>query len=383
MDGFVVRKRKPNEIDDGESSESTPREKRPVTNIHRLPVENNKPKEVNRKFHAEWENQFFVCEYKNNAICLICRHDFTDFRKYVFERHFKNKHSVIDANYPLSSKKRADEISRLKNELSNEQKVVKKFTDANELLARASYEIAFEIAKRGKPYSDGDFHKQLMQSSIETICENWDAKQKTTLLNEVKKIPHSCPTISRRVIEIGSDLEANLKRDLEQCVAFSIALDETTDIKDDAQLLFWVRYFIDDRIEEDILALVALREHTTAQDIFDAFETMAIDRFNLNLKKLASICTDGAPSMRGTRNGFTALVKRYVAQHFDNHHLITYHCIIHQENLCAKALQKHSNVLETVTKVCVMTIYVFLYVYKTVLLIHFVYSFFFLNLDYQ
>lgn len=203
---------------------------------------------------------------------------------------------------------------------------------------------------------DGEFYKQLLQSTIETLCENWDEKQKRSLIEDVKKLPLSHQTVSRRVAEIGAELEADLKRDLDQCEAFSIALDETTDIKDEAQLMFWVRYFIDDRIEENILALVSLREHTTANDIFAAFQSI-VTRFNLNLKKLASICTDGAPAMLGIHNGFTALVKRHVAQNFNNQHLISYHCIIHQENLCAKALQRNSSVVETVTQVCVLTIY--------------------------
>lgn len=357
MDRFLTKKRKVDESDGSESSVTTA-EEHPVSNIpSSKKTAQEKPKGAVRKFHPEWENLFFVSEYKNKAICLICRHDFVQYKKFSFERHFKSIHSAIDTKYPALSKKRADEIIRLKNDLLNEQKVFKKFLSTNELVTRASYEIAFEIAKHGKPYSDGEFHKQLMQLTIETVCENWDEKPKTNLLEDVKKLPVSHQTVSRRVNEIGAVFEANLKRDLEQCVAFSIALDETTDISDEAQLMFWVRYFIDDRTEEDILALVSLPDHTKAADIFKAFQTV-VTRFSLDLKKLASICTDGAPSMLGKHNGFTALVKRYVAQHFDNQHLITYHCIIHQENLCAKALQKNSNVVDTVTKVCVARIHV-------------------------
>lgn len=365
MDRFLIKKRKVGSIDEGdegdegESSEATVSEKRAVTNTQQMPenVEQEKHRQSNRKFHEEWENLYFVAEYNSRAVCLICRQDFTQFKKYSFDRHFKTTHSAIDEKFPASSKQRANEISRLKNELLSEQKVVKKFINTNELVTRASYEIAFEIAKHGKSYSDGEFHKRLMQSTIETLCENWDQKQKTMLLDNVKKLPLSHQTVSRRVNEIGGELEANLKLDLEHCAAFSIALDETTDIKDEAQLIFFVRYFIDDRTEEDILALVSLPERTTAEDIFKAFQT-TVTRFNLNLKKLASICTDGAPAMIGIHNGFTALVKRHVAQHFENQHLITYHCIIHQENLCAKALQRNSNVVETVTQVCVLAIYV-------------------------
>lgn len=367
MDQFVIRKRKQHEIDEGDSSQGDTSEGARsvenvlVTNTQQLPkkVDREKPKEYVRKFRVEWEEQFLVSEYKEKAVCLICRHDFNEFRKFTVKRHFTTNHSTFDTKYPASSKKRTDEISRLKDELLNEQKVVKQFLSSNELVTRASYEIAFEIAKHGKPYLDGELHKRLLQSTIETLCENWDEKRKRSLIEDVKKLPLSHQTVSRRVGEIGAELEANLKCDLEQCEAFSIALDETTDITDEAQLLFWVRYVIDERSEENILALVSLPERTTASDIFTAFKSIII-RFNLDLKKLSAICTDGAPAMLGVHNGFTALVKKHAAKHFDNHRVISYHCIIHQENLCAKALQRSSDVVETVTQVCVVAIYVFI-----------------------
>lgn len=325
-----------------------------------------KQKQSNRKFHDDWQDLFFVTEYETKAMCLICRHEFGEFKKFSFERHFNTTHTAHNEKFPLGSQKRADEISRLKNGLKGEQKVFKKFMNTNELITRASYEISFEIAKRGKPYVDGEFHKELMLSTIGTLCENWEEKSKKPLLENIKKIPISHQTVSRRVNEIGAELEASLKRDLEKCDAFSIALDETTDIKSEAQLMFWVRYSIDNRIEENILALNSLTERTTAEDIFKSFlDTTA--RFNLHLKKLVSICSDGAPSMVGIRKGFVALVKKHIAEHFGNHNLITYHCIIHQENLCAKALQKSCNVTETVSKVCDSHIR-FSYIYINLLL---------------
>lgn len=372
IDLFVNKKRKIDEIDEGESSDVSAGElptSDPEENTQKSSgiVQQAKSKQANRKFHDEWETDFFVTEYKSNAICLLCRHEFTQFKKYGIERHFKTNHIAANEKWPLSSTKRTDEILRLKKELTSEQKVFKRFTSTNELILRASYDISFEIARRGKPYVDGEFHKELMQSTVQTLCENWDDATKTTLLDNIKKMPLSHQTVSRRVNEIGADLEANLKKELEECESFSIALDETTDIKGEAQLMFWVRYVIGDRIEENILALISLPEHTTADELFRAF-LATCKRFNLDLKKMVSICSDGAPAMVGIRKGFVALVKNHVAQQFDNHHLISYHCIIHQENLSAKALQKSCNVVEIVSKVCIHRRTYFSYVYIILLL---------------
>lgn len=103
MDRFLIKKRKHGEIDEDESSGATASETRSVTNTQQLPenVEKEK-KEINRKFHLEWESSYFVVEYKDRAICLVCRHDFNEFKKCRFERHFKARHSQIDGKFPVN-----------------------------------------------------------------------------------------------------------------------------------------------------------------------------------------------------------------------------------------------------------------------------------------
>lgn len=108
---------------------------------------------------------------------------------------------------------------------------------------------------------------------------------------------------------------------------------------------------MDGRIEENLLSSVPLTEKTRAEDIFNAFLAI-VERFNLDLMKLVSVCTDGAPAMIGIHTGFAALLKNHITKHFKTDLFISYHCIIHQENLCASALEKNSDVLKTVTKVC-------------------------------
>ena len=51
-----------------------------------------KTKTAIRKFHAEWENLYFLSEYQSKAICFICRLDFTEFKKFSFEQKFSFYH---------------------------------------------------------------------------------------------------------------------------------------------------------------------------------------------------------------------------------------------------------------------------------------------------
>jgi len=68
----------------------------------------------------------------------------------------------------------------------------------------------------------------------------------------------------------------------------------------------------------------------------------------LSLSKLSGIKTDGAPSMEGRQQGLANLLQ-LEASKVRNDTVMQFHCIMHQENLCAKSL-KMQNVMSVVTK---------------------------------
>lgn len=67
----------------------------------------------------------------------------------------------------------------------------------------------------------------------------------------------------------------------------------------------------------------------------------------INIQNIVSITTDGAPNMVGKHNGFIKLFSNEIS-----HPIINFHCIIHQEALCAKdSMKSLQKVMETVTKI--------------------------------
>ena len=63
-------------------------------------------------------------------------------------------------------------------------------------------------------------------------------------------------------------------------------------------------------------------------------EQTVCHRLQLNVSNLVSVCTDDAPSMIGKKKGFVALLKK---ENLNLKKLISFHCILHQQNLCTKS----------------------------------------------
>ena len=85
---------------------------------------------------------------------------------------------------------------------------------------------------------------------------------------------------------------------------------------------------------------------TTGNDIFKA-PSDAIDAMALGWDKLCGVATDGAPAMTGERKGMALMVFDKVRE--SGGEAFKFHCIIHQEALCAKTIQL-GHVMEVVVK---------------------------------
>lgn len=82
----------------------------------------------------------------------------------------------------------------------------------------------------------------------------------------VSQIPICRNTTELRITAINTSLEYNLKNDLKNCIAVSLALNQSTDITDLLQLA--VIHFVspDVVVQEELLDLVALQESSRGDD---------------------------------------------------------------------------------------------------------------------
>ena len=154
-------------------------------------------------------------------------------------------------------------------------------------------------------------------------------------MNLVKETYLSHQTIGRRIDDLGDNIEGTLMDKLSACVLYSLALDESTDQSDTAQLVIFIRGIDKNfNIIEEMLDLCHIKGTTTGKDIYE-FVNLSLDKFNIDRKNIYSITTDGAPALTGKHNGFITLFKESVDH-------LRYYCLIHQQQLCAQKLNmKH------------------------------------------
>lgn len=114
-------------------------------------------------------------------------------------------------------------------------------------------------------------------------------------------------------------------------------MDESSDTSDTAQLSIFIRG-VDSSlcVTEELLGLKSIHGTTTGKYIFEEL-SKCITEMSLPWDKLVGVTTDGVPAMCGRKSGLVGRIQEMWEE--DAGMLTVYHCIIHQEALCGKALQ--------------------------------------------
>ena len=180
------------------------------------------------------------------------------FKEYIIKRHFTTKH----ANY-ATSQEREQRALKLSSDLTARQNIFVKQMAIQETVTKVSYMLAHKIAKHSRSFSEGEFLKDCMVETASILCP--DDK------SQFEKISLSRRTLTRRVEVIDEDLSDKLLKRAVDFTYFSIALDESTDIKDTAQLLIFIRGINGEFeiVEEFLLAMESMRGTTRRCDLYE------------------------------------------------------------------------------------------------------------------
>ena len=256
------------------------------------------------------------------------------------KRHYGTHQKVYGS---IVGQARLDKIERLRSSLTAQTSIMTAKVSEAEKCTRASYAVTNLLAQNGKPFTDGELVKQALVLSAQHLCPE--------MASRFSGICLSRNTVASQVSDLAADIREQSTEINQQFDYFSIAVDESTDHSNTAQLAIFVRGINSDFvIPVRFLQLIPLKDRTTGENIYNAVIEY-LGENNLDISKLVSVTTDGAPAMVGSVRGFVTLLENHITSNKYREKLIKLHCIIHQESLCAATLH-----MEEVMKVAVKVV---------------------------
>ncbi|XP_023214867.1 multiple PDZ domain protein-like [Centruroides sculpturatus] len=158
--------------------------------------------------------------------------------------------------------------------------------------------------------------------------------------NELKTIPLSRDTVSRRISEMSRNIESEVTKCIQNSSVFALQLDKTTDITKMSQLIIYIRFIFNEDITETFLCCKSLKGKTTGEKIFEVINEY-FEAKSLTWANCVAVCTDGAAALTGSNKGLRGLIQKVAP------HMVFNHCMIHRQALFAKDMDEElHNILQ-------------------------------------
>ena len=121
------------------------------------------------------------------------------------------------------------------------------------------------MPSKKKPYTIGEtLVKPCIIKAAELLLD-----QKS--VDKLSQISLSNDTIKNRIDEMSEDIKLQVIKNIRNSPYFSLQLDESTDISHISQLLVYVRYIRNSKVEEEFLFCKPLTTTTKAIDVMNIF----------------------------------------------------------------------------------------------------------------
>ncbi|KAI3367307.1 hypothetical protein L3Q82_008354 [Scortum barcoo] len=160
---------------------------------------------------------------------------------------------------------------------------------------RPAPSLPVKLLQRPSRSTEGEFVKTCMLKAAAPVCP----EKRQAFAN----ISLSRNTVAERIGELARDLNSQLKDKVKSFIAFSIAIDESTNVTDVAQLsMFICGVDASLTVTEEFVALVPMLDTTTGNDLFESLFGI-LDQLEVDWSRAVSVATDNAPSMIGKKAG--------------------------------------------------------------------------------
>ncbi|GFT40704.1 zinc finger BED domain-containing protein 5 [Nephila pilipes] len=257
-------------------------------------LQKNLKKVVKRKYDEDYiKYGFSWCgdETAPRPQCIICGDQLSNETMVLskLKRHLYSSH-------PSCANKDKQYFKRCLEQNKKQKKFMKSAVTVSEKALEASYHVAKLIASQKKPHTDGE-------TLIKPVCmEIVRLMLGPNEVKEVNKVSLSADTVKIRIHDLSSDILGTLIKKLLSAEKFALQIDETTDIKNKAQLIAIVRFVNEDFIKEHYLFCKEVPERTTGENFFRVTDDF-FKICNIQWSNCIAVCTDGAAAMTGRKKG--------------------------------------------------------------------------------
>ena len=255
-----------------------------------------------RLYHDSYLELGFTCLVKNgeeHPQCVICSKCLGSgsMKPFQLRQHLTKNHPELQNKTREYFALREKAVKRARLDATGN------FQTQSSAIVKASYEVAFQVAKTKKPHTIGeDLVKPCLLACTKLVLGE-------SACEKMKQISLSNDTIRSRIADLAEDMQEQLLVKIRESPVFSIQLDESTDVSNLSQLMVFVRYVHDRTIEEDFLFCQPVALTTKAADIMQLLSEF-FENNHLDWNRMIGVCTDGAPAMLGARSGLVVLMKK-------------------------------------------------------------------------
>ena len=242
-------------------------------------------------------------------------------KEYNLRRHLETQHPTIAK---LNRNEKSLKAARLMKSLGMEQQFFKVFDNESAKATNASSQISREIAAYGECFTDGEFVKKCMLLAVSDLFA-----EKMWMFQDIRL---SRMTVQRKVADIAANLTDQLKQKVKEFCFYSLAMDESINCCDTAQLVIYIRGVDKDfYISKELADMQSIKGRTTREDICTELINCVNKKLAYRFTNLVAICTDSIAAVCGKHAGAASLIQEVIERC-----IITPHCIIYQQDLCGK-----------------------------------------------
>ena len=110
---------------------------------------------------------------------------------------------------------------------------------------------------------------------------------------------------------MSENIKSKMISKINSSSVFALQLVETTYVSNLSQLLMYIRYVVDESINEEFLFCQSLETTAKAAGVFQVLSDF-FDKTELSWSKLVKVCTDGAPAMISANSRLVSVVKQKI-----------------------------------------------------------------------